>query len=456
MFTIWHSTKEQKTLSQHLCEKLLVSIVDSVKEEFPELDLQKEKLINDASNEITNLLHAGIDKIDTKELFKMGMANLKQNLVEYSLEEDKIDILNSKIEDAQNFISASEKIFSDVKSERQKNFKSKIELIKQYQTIITKQEKPEINILALGPSQVGKTALVKRIFNLNNKTVKLNGGTASDTSFVSTYKYVINEIVLNYTDTPGFFDSRGTEEENMERIVDFIKKTPIDIIIWVSKMGTLIDINQINLLKSLTGTFGKNIWRKTIVVLSHANSNPPQEYYNGPDDEIDPSITKLQAWKKYTEEFKKAWKNAFAMFSDVENIPIVLTENNIMDAKKIADVYTLYDGTPIIETLMIEFFNVIQMDKAPIMFLSLAGDLENFMKKKEKEKKKEEKKKEEKNIEVECAKEKENENSIPLKKLPKLHKKKRDTLTEQQIALDAATTFSLLKSEKKPGFCILF
>ena len=70
MFSYFQSKKEEnKSISDHICTKLLVGIVETVNEEFPGLNLQKEKLIEEASNEIKKLVHSNIEKIDTKELF---------------------------------------------------------------------------------------------------------------------------------------------------------------------------------------------------------------------------------------------------------------------------------------------------------------------------------------------------------------------------------------------------
>lgn len=141
--------------------------------------------------------------------------------------------------------------------------------------------KKKISIMALGQSQVGKTALVKKIFNLPNKIVKIKGGLDSDTDSVKTYTKVINGIELIYADSPGYFDSRGKDknDENGKKILDYIQNNEIDIIFWVAKVGNICSLDQQDLLRQLIVKFGYGILKKMIIVLTHANCDAPIAYY---------------------------------------------------------------------------------------------------------------------------------------------------------------------------------
>jgi AIG1 family len=258
-------------------------------------------------------------------------------------------------------------------------FKSKFKLVKFYVNKFMLGKKV-IKLLALGPTQVGKTALVKRLFSLNDATLKLKGGLKSDTNFVRTFEDKINDVDFHYTDSPGFFDSRGTEQdvENMEQISRYIEENQIDIILWVFKVSDILDLKQKEKLIELTTKFGTNMWRKSIIVLTHANGLPPEEYYSNEDGIYDDSVSDIEAWNMYVNEKKKTWHFEMQdICGDEINIPIVLTENNLRMSKKINGVSTLLDGTPILETIMIEIFKLIDDDKTPIMFLTLSGNTQN-------------------------------------------------------------------------------
>lgn len=381
MFYLFGKKKEEDSnIGNHLCQKLLDDLVTVVQKDFPSLDIKKDQFLDDSMRELKKTIHNEIENLDIKCIFEHISGNMSNFLKEFSQDTDKINKFNNLINEKKNILNFGENLMSNTDGDdKMLNFKEKIKLAKAYQSIV-QNIKNKINILALGPSQVGKTALVKRLFNLKNSEVTLKGGLESDTTVLTTYKYNINGVTLNYTDSPGFFDSRGEQQnkENMEKIIDFINNNKIDLILWVSKLGTLVDINQIKLLESLSEKFGYNIWKKTIVVLTHANDVPPMEYFYNEDKEYDENIDKLDAWKLYTIKNKEKWQNIFQKkcFKNEESIiPIVLAENNLRKAKKINDIYTLLDGTPILESLMLEIFKIIHYDKSPIVFLILAGNI---------------------------------------------------------------------------------
>jgi GTPase SAR1 family protein len=444
MFSFYHSKKEErKSFPRVLCEDILTGVVNAVNEEFPAVNLDKDKLIENATQELAQVVH---DNIDTKQIFQYCIGGIRSTLENMKPEipdrENEFEKIDGQIKKMEILIQSSENVINSIRENRKLVFEDKIRIIKEYQNLVENTKK-KINILSLGPTQSGKTALIKRLFNID--FIKLKGGTSSDTDDINVYQEIINNVLLTYTDTPGFFDSRNKENENMEKICNNIHTSTTDIIFWVSKMGHVPDINQKNLLKMLTSKFGKNIWKKTIVILTHANTKAPIEYYCDETGKLDENISKIDAWKKYVNAFRLQWKQIFMELTNIPDIPVVLMENNIMAAKKIDDVYTLYDGTPIIETLMFEIFKVISIDKAPILFLPLAGDLENI-------------------INNDGPREEISEpDSIEMKKVPQKTEKVQKhniILTEHQKALDCASDKTIFQKnsffEKILSKCTLF
>ena len=326
--------------------------------------------------------------------------------------------------------------------------------MKKYATHIQPHKK-KIRILVLGPSQVGKTALAKHLFRL--RSIKLKGNLSSDTDKVEIYTHVINGIEIYYVDSPGFFDSRGRDSVNKKKIMSYItdNENDIDIVLWVSKVNNIINIKHKELLNTLTHDLGVTIWKKSIVVLTHANDDPPAEYikeelkkqghdlsdddFTDSDEDSDTGeyvnqVTdeiKVSAWNTYTRIKKKLWAQEFYNIQckhnqdNPVNVPVVLVENNKYNMKKINGVGVLRDGsTPILETLMTEIFRLIKTDKAPVMFLALAGDTDKLS-----------------DSSCDDSMCDEHDEKMPLLESEQKQKKKRKRIrmTEQQKALDNAT-----------------
>ena len=278
---------------------------------------------------------------------------------------------SEKMETAKKLIDELEK-----ETDRDKKFWKRVELSKLYCEELG-DEKNVLDIMALGKSQVGKTALVKRLFNISDEKIKLKGGTDSDTEHIIVYRETINGIDIGYADAPGYFDSRGIKKniENEEKIVDHITNQPVDVIFWVSKVTDIVDSNTYNLLCTLIRKFGTGILKKMLVVLTYANIDPPDEYYENDNDE-----NHLRAWKKFVKAKKKMWQDKLNCIQEtvgVENkvnIPVVYAENNLRLTVKRNSTKCLRDGTPILETIMTEFLKLVKNDKAPIAFLALAGE----------------------------------------------------------------------------------
>lgn len=235
----------------------------------------------------------------------------------------------------------------------------------------------ELKILLLGPSQVGKTMLIEKLFGIKKSTIK--GGMGSDTSHIKPMTQTVNKVKITFVDCPGFFDSRGkdVEEQNMKKLMEYVENNKFDLILYVQKCGTMIDRVHQELIKDINKKLGADIWRKTIIVLTHANEGAPEEYYKNKDGVDDITITKLDAWKKYTAKRIETWKKTFHQYQP--NIPVVLVENNSRECKMIKGIPSLYDGTPILETLISQIFTVCENDKKPLAFLSLVkeGNKEN-------------------------------------------------------------------------------
>lgn len=381
MLSYFFPEPKEQTTTDKICEHMMSAIIETINKELPNAEEGVQQVISQCKKEIQKNVHENVQNIDAKQVYDFVTANIVTYLSEYAKESDpaKVKDIQIEIQNGKELITMSKELGTKLdKYDQIDRFRKKINASKKYQNIF-KSIKSVVNILALGETGVGKTALVKSLFDLKNNELKLKGGVRSDTDFVKTYKYKINEVTLLYTDSPGFFDTRGSDKakKNMSQIISHIKKNDIDIVLWVAKICDLVNEKHFNLLEKLTKLFGVDVWKKTIIVLTHANNLPPDEYYENDDGE---ELEEVVAWKAYTDQKKYVWRDAFDKIQygceHKVSIPVVLVENSIRRSNKIDGIRTLRDGTPFLQYLIKKIFSIIKQDKAPIVFLSMAGSCE--------------------------------------------------------------------------------
>ena len=474
---IW-GEKDEPSHTEAMCNQLMGQLIEIGKRHLPSIEEDVDKLINQAKKDVNDGIEKNLNKIDVEELYETFSKNVLCYLNEKITNYDASNLVKN-IKGSQALLhdmnKNTESDFGSYKDiQKIKIFKKRVRLAKQYGNLITGTGKKEISILALGPSQVGKTALVKRLFNLNDKELKLKGGLKSDTTKVETRTKIINGILVKYSDSPGFFDSGGKDKENLRKIITYLKNNDVDIVLWVIKINDIVFSSYKTLLINLTRQFGKDIWNKTIIVLTHANDIPPDEYFTDNDEyfmdndeyqkeeeekyNLQQEILLVDAWKRFTNGKKSIWRDVFnevqRLFKteNPKNIPVVLIENSRRKMKKINGIGVLRDGTPILETFMTQIFKLIKKEKSPYVFLAMAGNCDKF----------------EQNDEHDIFTEDDNDDCMEMTQISALTEKQEEQptiqLTEHQISLNQAVN-NYVKDEsngsdnQEEGFwskCILF
>ncbi|GFS29619.1 multimeric translocon complex in the outer envelope membrane 132 [Actinidia rufa] len=103
-----------------------------------------------------------------------------------------------------------------------------------------------------------------------------------------------SEIKVRVIDAPGLLPSRSDQRQNekiLHSIKWFIKKTPPNIVSYLERLGMQgRDFGDMPLLRTITEIFGPSIWFNAIVVLTHAESAPP-ESPNGTATSYDMFVT---------------------------------------------------------------------------------------------------------------------------------------------------------------------
>jgi len=243
------------------------------------------------------------------------------------------------------------------------------------------------------------------LFNVD-KIVPGNGVT-SETSVIDEHVYTQNGVDMTIVDVPGFFDTESRSAKFYGDLLAYIKKseknasTKIDVILWVTKFGEVVNEYIQDMITRLTIDVGAHFWKKSIIVLTNSNSIiPPESYYVKADDILNGTVInehincndffdshgdlnyrnqcEILAWKLYVIAVQNGWKDKLSKYND--GIDIVMVENN-RRANGVFEngVGRLKDGTLIVETFYDTLFKLLENYDAtviPPMFTFLSGNTE--------------------------------------------------------------------------------
>jgi hypothetical protein len=386
-----------KTPEQTTAEKMLYGTINALGPIVMNIGSQvssekKEQLEANCKGIVTNVANNIVDKAN-------NTAMLVNDLVNDTLISTTTEIPESY--ELMDMVSI-EKIKSVLRIMYSKDvtFDKKLEIISK---VAEETGKKEVRILLLGGTQTGKSATANYVLNLNNK-IGNGKNTKSDTNDIKSYSIIQNGIKIIIDDIPGFGDTKDNNSSDegdvcrddvfYNKIVDHIGKcnlnedTTFDVILWIAKIDDVITRFTRETINNLTNDLGKEIWKNTMIILTHCNSvTPPQMYYDMAYETIiqlyGDSLTpkkkrknaELMAWKSYTNNKMKMWKKAFKLYN--KDITVSLIENNIY-VNGVCDygIGKLRDGTLIIETFYNNLFSLIDMLKSPVIITFLAGKIE--------------------------------------------------------------------------------
>ncbi|PSS06224.1 Translocase of chloroplast like [Actinidia chinensis var. chinensis] len=133
-----------------------------------------------------------------------------------------------------------------------------------------------VNILVLGKSGVGKSATINSIFGEEKSSIDAFERATTGATEISG---VVDGVKIKVIDTPGLKSALMEQAFNrgvLSSIKKYTKKSPPDIVLYVDRLDSQTrDLNDLPLLKTITGSLGPSIWRSAIVTLTHGASAPP-------------------------------------------------------------------------------------------------------------------------------------------------------------------------------------
>ncbi|XP_062210518.1 translocase of chloroplast 34, chloroplastic-like [Phragmites australis] len=130
-----------------------------------------------------------------------------------------------------------------------------------------------LTILVMGKGGVGKSSTVNSIVGERVATVSAFQSEGLRPTMCSRTRA---GFTLNIIDTPGLIEGGYINEQAVEIIKRFLLGKIIDVLLYVDRLDAYrMDTLDEQVIRAITNAFGKDIWRRTLVVLTHAQLSPP-------------------------------------------------------------------------------------------------------------------------------------------------------------------------------------
>ncbi|KAK4279155.1 hypothetical protein QN277_016905 [Acacia crassicarpa] len=196
-----------------------------------------------------------------------------------------------------------------------------------------------LTILVMGKGGVGKSSTVNSITGERVVTISPFQSEGPRPVMVSRSRA---GFTLNIIDTPGLIEGGYINDLALDIIKRFLLNKTIDVLLYVDRLDAYRVDNLDKLVaKAITDTFGKRIWDKAVIALSHAQFSPPDGL---PYDEF---------FSKRSEALLKVIRSGARLKKDEASaIPVVLVENSGRCNKNENDEKVLPDGTAWIPKLV--------------------------------------------------------------------------------------------------------
>lgn len=137
-----------------------------------------------------------------------------------------------------------------------------------------KQENVDsLTILVMGKGGVGKSSTVNSVIGERVVAVSAFQSEASRPVMISRSRA---GFTLNIVDTPGLVEGGYVNDRAIDMIKSFLLDKTIDVLLYVDRLDAYrVDTLDRQIIKAITDSFGKEIWNRAAIVLTHALLSPP-------------------------------------------------------------------------------------------------------------------------------------------------------------------------------------
>ncbi|CAM8996956.1 unnamed protein product [Rhodiola kirilowii] len=237
---------------------------------------------------------------------------------------------------------------------------------------LKQEDVSSLTILVMGKGGVGKSSTVNSLIGERIVTTSAFQSENQRPVMVSRTRA---GFTLNVIDTPGLIEGGYVNDQALEIIKRFLLNKTIDVLLYVDRLDAYrVDTLDKQVVKAITESFGKKIWNRGIVVLTHALLSPPDclsyEEFCSRRSEALLKIIQSNMGSGFGSRVKKQ-ENA---------TPVVLVENSGRCNKNDNDEKVLPNGTVWIPELVKTITDVVSNGSETILFFVVVKRIQGAIK----------------------------------------------------------------------------